>query len=82
MMRFRPNFSRRTWFSLRRYSITCCCWRFIQPAMATTRKWKGFQVMAERVAAGQGLGKGRMEQGRMEHVGPRVVPAALVSPLL
>jgi hypothetical protein len=38
-------------FSSRRYSITRSCSRFIQPEMATTTKWMGFQVMGEKVSA-------------------------------
>jgi hypothetical protein len=41
MRRLWPSFSRRMRFSVRRYSITSCCWRFVQAAMATTMKCQG-----------------------------------------
>ncbi len=40
-MRRLPSFSRSTRFSVRRYSLTCCYWRFTQPARIMCRSCQG-----------------------------------------
>ncbi|MGB2824688.1 MAG: PQQ-binding-like beta-propeller repeat protein, partial [Phycisphaerae bacterium] len=64
-----PSFSRNTLFSVRKYSMTSCCCRFIQPATATTMNCQGVKVMARMVVASSRLGNQVKIRSKAKSVG-------------